>query len=246
MCLGFITTFIEQLFVYADAQSKDMKPSIAGEPIKVHTSDGQDIECCVLDERYHKTILLFHGNGGNISTRREVLILLQQNFKCNVVCFDYRGFGRSTGSPSEAGIMKDVHAVLQMMGARFKPPFIFLGRSLGGAVASRAAYEYPHLVSHLILENAFQSVAKMAHPNIQGVASFFLKNCWRTDRYIRDLNIPVMVIVSENDEVVPPEHGKYLFEICNSAEKRMVLIKSNHSDAPLKREYNILINDFIS
>lgn len=247
MCFGFITTLLEQIFIYSDENMKKMENDVPGEVVVVHTKDGVNIECCRVngETKHSKTILLFHGNGGNLSTRRDLLSFLESGLDCNIVCFDYRGYGRSTGTPFEAGIMMDVEAVLDMMKAIYDPPYIFFGRSLGGSVASKAASLYPNLVSHLILDNAFESVISMTAPNLRILANPFLKNCWRTDRYLKEVNVPVMIIVSTEDEIVPPEHGERLFKACTSAEKRIVKIKAKHGDGPLKREYNPLIKDFI-
>jgi fermentation-respiration switch protein FrsA (DUF1100 family) len=107
------------------------------------------------------TVLLCHGNAGNISHRLEKIRLFNR-LGCNVFAFDYRGYGKSQGSPSEKGLYKDAQAAFTYVITRGISPsqIIGYGESLGGAVIVDLARAYP--IRALILESTFSSASDMA------------------------------------------------------------------------------------
>jgi pimeloyl-ACP methyl ester carboxylesterase len=109
------------------------------------------------------TWLWFHGNAGNISHRLENLALLHENLGFSVFLFDYRGYGKSQGKPTEKGVYLDAEAALDYLYSRKdvnRQSIVYFGRSLGTAVAVEMAARHPP--DGLILESAFPSISFMA------------------------------------------------------------------------------------
>jgi pimeloyl-ACP methyl ester carboxylesterase len=112
------------------------------------------------------TILFFHGNAGNIGYRLPTATDLYKHVQCNVVLVEYRGFGNSSGRPSQVGFTQDAQSVLQWALAHpnIDSSCIFVyGRSLGGAVSVALCQKSQQFVRGLVLENTFTSITDMAH-----------------------------------------------------------------------------------
>lgn len=112
------------------------------------------------------TVLMFHGNAGNIGHRVPIARMLVQNMGCNVLMMEYRGYGLSTGSPDETGLMIDAQTGYDYLRQRAETrdhDIVIYGQSLGGSVAIRLAAKNQkdtRLVG-LILENTFLSMRKL-------------------------------------------------------------------------------------
>lgn len=124
---------------------------------------------------YCRTIIFFHGNAGNIGSRLPNIEVLVKRLNCNVLIIDYRGYGNSEGSPSEAGLKLDAEATLEYALNREdinnNRIFVF-GRSLGGAVAAQLAQNKGNQIQGVILENTFTSIADMVDQLMPMVAVF--------------------------------------------------------------------------
>ena len=112
------------------------------------------------------TILMFHGNAGNIGHRVPIAKVLEENLGCHVLMLEYRGYGMSTGTPSEEGLMVDAQTALDHIRNRKDikgTKIVVYGQSLGGAVAIQlvAKNQEAHDVIGLILENTFTSIRKL-------------------------------------------------------------------------------------
>ena len=176
------------------------------------------------------TMLFFHGNGGNISYLLET-VSTAHRLGLNMFVFDYRGYGRSEGSASEEGTYRDAMAAWDVLttGKKIPSGTIFLGgRSLGGAVATWLATQtHP---AGLIVESSFTSV-----PDIAADAyPFFPVRLLSRFRYpaadnIRKVVCPVLVVHSAEDEIIPYEHGRRLFEAANEP-KEFLEITGGHNE----------------
>ena len=125
--------------------------------------DGVSLHGWFVPGRSDLTLLWCHGNGGNISHRLENLLLVHNELGLNVFLFDYRGYGRSDGKPSEQGTYLDAEAALRYLDSRndiHQDRTIYFGSSLGGGVAVELAMlRSPY---GLILESTFPSIPYMA------------------------------------------------------------------------------------
>src|SRR6056297_3773256 len=159
------------------------------------------------------TLLFFHGNAGNISGRLETIQLLHE-LGLNVLIFDYRGYGQSEGSPSEQGTYRDAEAAWQYLTEErgvAPPRIVVFGRSVGGAVGAwLAANREP---GALIVESSFSSL-----PALAAELYWFLPVRWLsrfrypTAEYAAAADCPVLVIHSRDDDIVPFQHGRAIYE----------------------------------
>ena len=159
------------------------------------------------------TALFLHGNGGNIAHRLDSLRIFNQ-LGLNTLIFDYRGYGRSSGTPSEAGTYADARAAWRHLVTtrRIDPErIIIFGRSLGGAVAVWLAEHTP--ARALIVESGFTSIPDLAAHHYPLLPSRWLSR-YSYDSVARLANIrmPKLVVHSRDDEIVPFGQGWRLFE----------------------------------
>lgn len=175
-------------------------------------------------------VLLCHGNGGNIGDRVAHAGLLCRA-GLDVLLFDYRGYGRSTGRPSEAGTQRDARAALAWLQSRpdVDPARVsYLGESLGGAVALRLALEAPPRA--LILHSTFTSVRDMARLHYRAVPRRLVPDAYPSLRLVPRLRAPLLVIHGERDDIVPVSHARALFEAAPAPKRLVVLPDAGHND----------------
>lgn len=194
-----------------------------------------------------KTLLFFHGNGGNISHRRESLTILHR-LGVNVLIIDYRGYGLSEGSPTEQGLYLDASAAWDYLtGQRGVRPgqIILFGRSLGGAVAAELASRVKPAA--LILESTFSSARDMA----QGLfprLSYLLLMRYRFDSEARlaQVRVPLLMLHSPQDDVIPYSLGRKLYAAAHQP-KRFVALRGGHNGGFLQSQpdYEMGLMQFI-
>ena len=147
------------------------------------------------------TLLWFHGNAGNIGNRLGNIKELHQNVGANIFIFDYRGYGRSQGTPSEEGTYVDGDAAIAYLSSRSDnnpSKIIFFGRSLGAAVATEMAIRNKPYA--LILESGFPSIQAMANqaysfiPGIGYLTNIFSKTKYDTIDKLSKITSTVMIL----------------------------------------------------
>jgi fermentation-respiration switch protein FrsA (DUF1100 family) len=192
-------------------------------------------------------ILLCHGNAGNISHRLELYELLLQT-GVNLLAFDYRGYGLSSGRPSEEGTYQDAEAAYQWLRRRgFEAKnIVALGESLGGGVASELALRVP--LGGLILQSTFTSVPAIGAEIFPWLPVKTLSRIkYDTLSKLPRIQVPVLVMHSPSDSLVGFQHGKRNFAAAN--EPRFFWeIAGDHNDALLADHERFLqgINQFLS
>ncbi len=182
-------------------------------------------------ESARATLVISHGNGGNIS-HRYLLMRSLLHHKFNVLMYDYRGYGRSEGTPGEEGIYKDGRAffdyVLTLPGVN--PGRIILwGTSLGGAVATEVATQRP--AAGLILESTFSSgkdVARILYPFLP--VGLFMQSEFNSIDKIKTLHLPVLVMHGSHDEILPIALGRRLFAAANDPKEFYEIAGAGHND----------------
>jgi fermentation-respiration switch protein FrsA (DUF1100 family) len=177
------------------------------------------------------TLVIAHGNAGNISHRIDFIRRLQR-IRFNVLMFDYRGYGRSEGSPDEAGVYSDGRAAfdhaLQLPGVDAHK-IILWGTSLGGAVAVDVALHRP--AAGLILESTFSSardVARVAYPYLP--VQFTLRTRFSSIDKIANINIPLFQMHGNRDEIIAFELGKKLFDAAREPKEFYIIDGAGHND----------------
>ncbi len=193
------------------------------------------------------TILLAHGNAGNIGHRLEK-ILIFHNMGLNVFVFDYRGYGKSAGTPREAGLYKDMFAAYNYLTKTRGIPksnIIIYGESIGGAVAIDLAQKVN--AKALITEETFTSVKDMAKTAFPFIPSFIFSSRFNAIGKIKNVKCRKLIIHSIDDEIVPFSMGERLFTAAGEP-KTFLKIRGSHNTAFLdsKEEYTKGIENFIN
>lgn len=192
-------------------------------------------------------VLLFHGNAGNISSRVDYLKLFH-DLGYNSLVFDYRGYGRSKGKPSEDGLVADGLAVVKYLEEQHqvsKHYLVYFGESLGGGVASSVAVKEPPQA--LILKSTFTSLVDMSsdvYPFLP--ANLLLRSRFPTKERIATFLFPKLIIHGRSDTVVPFDHGQRLFQLATEP-KRFLEIYGGHNTGPLELgpDFRNAIKEFI-
>jgi uncharacterized protein len=200
-------------------------PAAAGLPrakeFALASSDGEKLIAWHVPPRGDKpAVIYFQGNAGALDLRVGRFAWLIED-GTGLLALSYRGYGGSSGHPSEAGLIRDAVAAYDFAAARYAPGRLVLwGESLGTAVAIALAAE--HRVGGLILDAPFTSAADVgaaAYPLVPVRA--LIKDAWRSDRRIARVQAPILVLHGERDRVVPVRFGEALFKLANEP-KRMV------------------------
>jgi fermentation-respiration switch protein FrsA (DUF1100 family) len=176
-----------------------------------------------------QTLLLMHGNGGNIS-HRGAFYEAWQELGINVLTFDYRGYGQSQGKPTEEGTYLDAQAGYRWLRERgFQPNQIIpIGKSLGGGIASELALR--EKVGALILQNTFTSI-----PDIGSEMFPFLpvrrlaRIAYNTHSKLPKIHVPVLIAHSPNDQTIGFHHARKNFEAANEP-KMFWELAGGHTD----------------
>lgn len=163
------------------------------------------------------SILLLHGNGGNILTNLGGgIALAKKGFKVTIV--DYSGYGWSTGKATRKNILKDAVSTLNVISARARSAgekLVLYGQSLGGHLAVVVAAENADRVDGLVIEGAFSSHRAIAAERKGALAKAFVGEPYSAMKSIADYAKPILVIHSRDDEVVPFSMGQELFDAAN-------------------------------
>ena len=175
-------------------------------------ADGTELHAWLYESaEANDTILYCHGNAGNIATRKEKMAFILQS-GMRIFTLDYRGYGRSQGSPSEAGLIADVDAAYHYLLEQGINPenMIIYGASLGGGSAIQLAAKYK--VKAIILESIFTSIPDMARKRMPFVPKFIVRTKFDNFNNIKNLKCPVFMIHGDKDEVIPVEMGRKLIQ----------------------------------
>lgn len=236
VCAGFYLR--QDRLVFQPERGPGATPAGHGlsfEDLRIQASDGTKLAAWYVPGRSSgRTVLLLHGNGGNISRYLRTLTVLHQLGHA-VLALDYRGYGASEGQPSELGLYQDAAAAFDYLTSEKKIPptqIVVYGRSLGGAVATWLAahrrpgalvlestftrlsdvgsYRYPWLPVRLLSRNAFDSVAQMAA-----------------------VHCPVLVAHGLADTTVPTALGRALARAAGP-KATFLALPGDHNDAFIK------------
>ena len=180
-----------------------------------------------------QTWLWFHGNGGNIGTRVGQLERAHRLLGVHQFIFDYRGYGRSEGKPSEQGTYLDARAARQYLEQRpdVDPDrIVYFGHSLGAAVAIELAVSQPPAGMALIAPfSSIRDMAKLALP--LPLAGWIVRNRYNSVALIPKVHAPLVILHGELDEMVPHSQGVKLFEAANHPKRFVTLPDASHDNA---------------
>jgi uncharacterized protein len=184
-----------------------------------------------------RTVVFFHGNGGNLSHRAPLMARMRTVLGANVFIFDYQGYGQSGGRPSEAATAADARAAIDYLTGRgdIDPRRIaYYGESLGGAVAIDLARDFPP--AGLVVQSAFTSLGEMTRLHYPALGFLLPFASMRYDALasIRSVQTPLLVIHGGADTLVPADHGRHLFEAANEPKRLVIVPDADHNDVIVK------------
>lgn len=178
-------------------------------------------------------VLFLHGNGENIETLRKYGTLsLLHSLKCHFIVIDYPGYGRSTGSPSEASLVDGCETTLKWIDKRYpENPLIIVGWSLGASVAILAASRNTDIVDGLVAMSAWTNVTEIAarfYPH--WLVKLFLRDRYNSLEAVKKTTCPVLFIHGEQDGLIPVSHGERLSSAAPSLYKWRPIRNAEHND----------------
>ena len=231
------------------------KSKVETEEVFFETSDGETLrgywcDSAALDDWKlpEKPVVLFcHGNSCTIDQWSWVIDRWTRMIGADVLIFDYRGYGRSTGTPTEEGLYIDARAAYDWLVEEKKvdPKRILLvGQSLGGGVAMQLAGQVEHRM--LILESTFTCMCDVVDNVFFGVPmGYFCHQKYPNLDRLRDYKKPVFISHGEGDNLIPYWHSERLFEAAGGPKALWRCQRMAHNDRRSQKVYTTLIREFL-
>jgi len=218
---------LDRLIFFPDPDLPDRPPGV--EERAIATADGLSLDAWWAGAPDAAATLVWsHGNGGNIGGRADVLVALAAR-GIAVLAYDYRGYGRSEGRPSEPGVYLDAEAAYDSLRARGVPAgrIVAFGESLGGAVAIRLASVRP--CAGVAVVSTFTTLrdAGRAH---YGPLALLAGERFDSLARVRGLSVPIFVAHGDRDEVVPFVLGERLFAAAREPKRFFRVPGGHHND----------------
>jgi fermentation-respiration switch protein FrsA (DUF1100 family) len=209
-------------------------PAAAGLPqaeeVDLGTADGERVIVWHIAPRGDGNVVLYlHGNGGALRYRVDRFRALTAD-GTGLIALSYRGYGGSTGSPTEAGLIGDADAAYAFAAARYAPGKIIVwGESLGSGVAVALAAEHP--VGRVVLEAPYTSAVDIAAATYPfAPVRLLMKDQFRSDLRIEKVTVPVLILHGERDTVIPIRFGERLYALIKSPKRFVRSRDGSHED----------------
>jgi fermentation-respiration switch protein FrsA (DUF1100 family) len=239
---------IEDAFVFQPRpySAGDGVPARGTEDAWFESADGNRVHGWFAEAAQPRAVVLYnHGNAGNVTDLRPVIELFRDYLNVSVLVYDYRGYGRSEGTPSEDGILADARAARRWLAARTnvrESDVVLVGHSLGGGVAVDLAARDG--ARGLILENTFSSLPDAAVSHFPLLPVRHLMHT-RLDSVAKIPNYrgPLLQTHGEADRLVPYELARKLFDAANEPKWFVPVPGAGHNDPP-SREYLAALDRF--
>lgn len=202
------------------------------EAVTLETSDGARLRAWRMNAAQPRArIVYFHGNGGNLSNWAPILVgIVRRGY--SVFAVDYRGYGVSTGTPTERGLYRDVEAAVQNAwpGAASDVPLVYWGRSLGASMAAYGATV--RKPDGVIVEAGFPSArAAVRSSPVLAVLSLFASYRFPAGEFLNRANVPVLAMHGDRDSVIPFALGEELHREITAPKEFLVIRGGDHNDA---------------
>ncbi|HET9715612.1 MAG TPA: alpha/beta hydrolase [Pseudolabrys sp.] len=232
IALSLMYVFQRKLMYFPDPTHTP--PAAAGIPgaedLMLTSADGQKLVAWHVPPKGAKPVILyFHGNAGALKLRAERFRRVIAD-GTGLLAVSYRGYGGSSGSPSEAGLLLDGAAAYDFAASQYAPKQIVLwGESLGTGIAVALAAE--RTVGGIILDAPFTSAADVgaaAYPFIP--VRWFMKDPFRSDQRIERVKAPLLFLHGERDRIVPISFGERLFALAPEPKRMVRFPLGGHGD----------------
>ena len=246
LAVVLLAMICENLLIYFPSRYPDGDWEPHGTPVEdawFQAADGTQLHGWYAAHEHPRAVVLFcHGNGGNVAYWSDALYSLYHQAGVSVLLFDYRGYGRSEGSPSEAGVIMDARAARTWLAERAcvaEQEVVLMGRSLGGAVAvDLAAADGARA---LVLESTFSSLPDVAAYHYCWLpVRLLMRTRFDSIRKIAAYHGPLLQSHSRPDTIVPYKFGRRLFDAANEPKQFLTLERGDHNDPPGRDYYRAL------
>jgi uncharacterized protein len=234
--LKLLVWWLEPRMAFYPIRGVQETPAAAGLPfrdVRVPTADGETLHAWRLEAPEPRALVVFfHGNGGNLSLWLDVIVELRRR-GFSVFAPDYRGYGASTGKPSEQGLYRDADATIRVVGnelARPDVPIIYWGRSVGSPVAAYAASRTT--AAALVLESPMPNVRTLLRTNpVLWLLSHLSSYRFPTSRFLERYEGPLLVVHGDADAIIPYNAGRRVFADARTSRKTFLTIPgADHND----------------
>ena len=240
---------LEKSLVYAPSPFPvgNWQPAgLAFENAEFTAIDGTRLHGWYVPHAHPRAIVLFcHGNAGNVALWSDELRILHDRMRVSALGFDYRGYGRSEGTPSEAGVLADARAARTWLARRAGVPenqIVLMGRSLGGAVAVDLAGDGAR---GLILESTFTSMPEVGHAAMPWLpVRAMMHTQFNSLAKIGKYHGPLLQSHGTADRLIPFTMGRQLFEAAHEPKQFVVISGADHND-PQTEEYYAALYAFL-
>jgi pimeloyl-ACP methyl ester carboxylesterase len=231
LAIGAIMYFAQRSLMYFPDPTRTA-PAAAGLPqaeeVMLDTADGEKIIVWHVPPRGDKPVIIyFHGNGGALNLRAERFNQMSAD-GFGLIGVSYRGYGGSTGKPSEGGLINDARAAYDFA-AQSYPRLVVWGESLGTGVAVALAAEKP--VSGVILESPYTSAVDIAAAQYWMLpVRLLMKDQFRSDLRITQVTAPVLILHGEADGIIPIGYGERLLALTPGRKQMVRFPRGSHND----------------
>jgi len=194
--------------------------------------------------------LILHGNGGNISVRLDQYKAIRDRYEASLVAIDYRGYGKSEGTPSEQGFYADALAAYELT-QQLHPnsKIIVFGRSMGGAVAARLASVVAP--DALILEASISSMREIVRERAPWThyspVRFMVRSRFETTSYVANSSVPKLIFHGDSDRTVSYHHSQRIFAAASEPKQLEIIPNGDHDGLDLVNpdQYHSVVRDFL-
>jgi fermentation-respiration switch protein FrsA (DUF1100 family) len=253
--LALLVRWLEPRLAFFPFSGESETPRDYGVPfeaVTIDTTDGERLRAWRMTppapQAARARIVYFHGNGGNLSNWSPIVAgIVRRGYA--VFALDYRGYGLSTGRPTERGLYRDVDAAVAAAwsGEAAGTPLVYWGRSLGGSMAAYAAtVKKPDGV---IVEAGFPNArAAVRGSPVLAVLSLAASYRFPADEFLTRARVPVLMLHGDRDRIIPFALGRELFERIPEPKTFVAIPGGDHNDAaaPDPAAYWAAVDRFIS
>lgn len=209
--------------------------------LNIKTNDQQTLDGILIKNNSNDYLIYFYGNGQSIYEAFSRLLFIANEFNLNVVCFDYRGYGKSTGKPTFDNLLSDAILIYDYVNKTFKPDKIFIfSQSIGTVpcVMIGSSKKINGIIMEAPFNNAQEAVSRMTE-------GLFPPFCWiikldvekrlkekkpQPDDMIKSFTAPLLIIHGKNDDCFPVDIGKKMYEAAGSKEKKFIVLPDTKHD----------------
>ncbi len=223
-----------RLIYFPDGRAPSLQVMGAGwEEVSFETTDGLRLRAWYAPPQpRHAVVIVFSGNAGNRADRAPIGTGLTAT-GLGVLLTDYRGYGGNPGHPTEDGLARDAQAAAAYVRERTPgSPLVYLGESLGAAVAIQMAGADPPAA--VVLRSPFTSLADIGRVHYPWLpVGFLLKDRYRSDERIGSVRVPTLVIAGDADSIVPISQSRKIFAAAPGPKQLVVIAGADHNDPSL-------------